>query len=461
MKRRLLAFLRVSERPDPPPGSLETLRIFQPSRRYLYYSVARWLPGQIGTFLGLVASLAFLGALDSGLIPFGEITQVVDFLADLEIEAGSFTANGLFLVNLFEILAVGTFLVQLVVSAFLLKLSWETRWYMVGDEAIRIRHGLWNLREQTMSIKNIQNLSIRQGPIQRLFGISDLEVRTAGGGSSDPEAEAAFAAIGIVGALDENQHHIGHFVGVDDAEEIRQHLRSRLVRVKGTGLGDDEDDDDAATDVLPGSGGGSVSAEVFRAAQSLRDEARALRRALIALVFAVLLVPFELAHAEGEPAAAPTPTEPTTVILVRHAEKVSADEDAELSNRGRRRAEELAHVLGGLEVDAIYSTPFKRTRHTAAPLAEALGLEVAITPIETTIGDHIEEMVRRIRTEHHGETVVVVGHSNTVPLLLRQLGVDPPPEISEIDYDNLFFLVLSPGRPPHFLPLRYGDETLP
>ncbi len=74
---------------------------------------------------------------------------------------------------------------------------------------------------------------------------------------------------------------------------------------------------------------------------------------------------------------------PTTVFVVRHAEKGGdpADRDPELSEAGRERARTLAHVLGEANITAIYSTPFLRTQHTAQPLAELLGIEITVTTI--------------------------------------------------------------------------------
>src|SRR5512140_1322272 len=108
---------------------------------------------------------------------------------------------------------------------------------------------------------------------------------------------------------------------------------------------------------------------------------------------------------------APLPS-PTTVILVRHAEKAAASSmssDVPLSAAGQQRATELARVLGEAGIAAIYTTPYERTRQTAAPLAAKLGLK----PVEIAAGkDYAEQMAKRIREKNVGETVLVVGHSN-------------------------------------------------
>ncbi len=158
---------------------------------------------------------------------------------------------------------------------------------------------------------------------------------------------------------------------------------------------------------------------------------------------------------------------PTTVILVRHAEKelegdgsmgtVLPSEDPPLSEAGLRRALALAHVLGEAGVDAIYATQYLRTRSTARPLADLLGLDV----IEATAGrdGYAEEMAELIRAEHAGEVVLVVGHSNTTPALIRALGAGPVPQIDEDEYDDLYVVTLYGDGSASLLALRYGVQT--
>ncbi len=156
------------------------------------------------------------------------------------------------------------------------------------------------------------------------------------------------------------------------------------------------------------------------------------------------------------PAAADDPESLTTVVLVRHAEKVLGVDDPPLTAEGEQRAAKLVHVLGGLEIDTIYSTPFKRTWATASPLAKALGQEVVETPYSPT---YVEDLARKIRQEHAGDVVVVVAHSNTVPETIRALGVAEAPAIPDDDYDNLFVVTFSQDSEPRLLALRYGHES--
>jgi broad specificity phosphatase PhoE len=169
-------------------------------------------------------------------------------------------------------------------------------------------------------------------------------------------------------------------------------------------------------------------------------------RAALALALAM----FAPATAPAAPAAAAPDTATTTVVLVRHAEKDTnwAGADQPLSAAGLLRARELARALGEVRFSTIFVTPWARTRQTAEPLARQLGDSL-------TVIDAIDETVRRVR-EHRGETVLVVGHSNTVPQIVAGLMGAAAPESLSAGYDDLFVLTLSSGRRPALLRLRYG-----
>lgn len=153
------------------------------------------------------------------------------------------------------------------------------------------------------------------------------------------------------------------------------------------------------------------------------------------------------------PGLAQEPEALTTVILVRHAEKAVQGDDPPLAREGEERARRLAYALGGLAVDAIYSTPTTRTRQTAKPLADLLGLKVDDKLAYSAT--YAATMATKIRTEHAGHVVVVVGHSNSTPEVARALGVDDVPDIPESDYDNLFVVTLSRSTRPRLLALRF------
>ncbi|MEO8380244.1 MAG: phosphoglycerate mutase family protein [Acidobacteriota bacterium] len=145
----------------------------------------------------------------------------------------------------------------------------------------------------------------------------------------------------------------------------------------------------------------------------------------------------------------------TTVILVRHAEKNlnPALVDPPLTPEGLARAIELAHVLAGTKVDAIFTTPFTRTRQTAAPLADVKKL----VPVEVKTGpDYATDVAAKIRANHKGKTVVVIGHSNTTQQVIQALGIADAPAIPESQYDNLFIVTIAEGLEPRLVSLRYG-----
>jgi broad specificity phosphatase PhoE len=168
------------------------------------------------------------------------------------------------------------------------------------------------------------------------------------------------------------------------------------------------------------------------------------RRLLIGLSLA-LLVPAHGLHAAG----------PTTVILVRHAEKAAAPSgDPHLSAAGKARARVLAHVAGATEAAAIYVTQYQRTRETVAPLAAKLDL----TPIQHPAAD-TPGLVNTIQSSWSGRTVVVCGHSNTVPEIVEALTGAPMADIPDAQFDNLYVVVVPPGGPGRTTHLKYGART--
>lgn len=144
----------------------------------------------------------------------------------------------------------------------------------------------------------------------------------------------------------------------------------------------------------------------------------------------------------------------TTVIVVRHAEKALAPgNDPPLSEAGQKRADSLRHALEKAGVSAIYATEYQRTQKTVEPLAKALKL-----PVTRMDAANTKELVTKIRKQHGGETVLVAGHSNTVPEIIKALGAAEAPVLAENDYDNLFVLTVSKKGTAKLLHLRYGAD---
>jgi broad specificity phosphatase PhoE len=136
----------------------------------------------------------------------------------------------------------------------------------------------------------------------------------------------------------------------------------------------------------------------------------------------------------------------TAVFVVRHAEKVS-EEDQRLTEAGKARAARLASMLRDSGIAAIFSTDTERTIGTAKPLSDALARKIQLY-------EDVPALVRTLRERHADETVLVVGHSNTLPALLKALGCAAPVTTTDGEYDNLF-VVLPNGGAATLVRLRY------
>ena len=152
----------------------------------------------------------------------------------------------------------------------------------------------------------------------------------------------------------------------------------------------------------------------------------------------------------------------TTVIFVRHAEKATLPlDDTGLSEAGQRRAAELARQLVDADVvagvDAIYSTSFRRTEETVQPVATALGL-----PITSYDDSNTETIIDEIVRQHKGKIVLVVGHSNTVPALIGNMGASKKvPLINDNEYDNIYIVSIPWFGKTKTIRLRYGTPYVP
>lgn len=140
----------------------------------------------------------------------------------------------------------------------------------------------------------------------------------------------------------------------------------------------------------------------------------------------------------------------TTVILVRHAEKAAIETDPPLTPAGEARANDLARILANSGITAIYTTPYARTRSTAAPIAAAL----KITPVEVKPGPAYAAGMAAKIAEHAGGTVLVVGHSNTTQNVLKALGIGNAPKIEDDQYDDLFIVTLAADAEPKMVALK-------
>jgi len=144
----------------------------------------------------------------------------------------------------------------------------------------------------------------------------------------------------------------------------------------------------------------------------------------------------------------------TTVILIRHAERFDVapgDNDPHLSAAGQSRARLLVHVLNQANISAIYTSEFVRTQETAQPVADALG----VSPVE---GIDALQIKKDILLNHSGETVLVVGHTDTVPDVIQLLG-DDSHKIDKDEFDNMFLATVLGENKVRVTRLKYGDPS--
>ena len=127
--------------------------------------------------------------------------------------------------------------------------------------------------------------------------------------------------------------------------------------------------------------------------------------------------------------------EPSMIYLVRHGEKAAEGKDPDLTPEGRQRAQNIATILGKTGIAHVFSTPTNRTRQTAQPLAQARGLTVQLYETRT--------LLAQVKTL--SGPVLVVGHSNTLPELVRLFGGQPGPDIADNEYDRLYQLIPGPN----------------
>ncbi|HEY0672532.1 MAG TPA: PH domain-containing protein [Longimicrobiales bacterium] len=232
-RERMLRFLRVPHEPSAPAGDADVV-IFRAAPNYFYYRIIRWIATNIGALGGLLFGLSFMGR-----IPTGGFTSITTIFW------------------LVEAFAIGVFVLQAGARLLLLRIDIDQRWYLVSDRSLRIREGVIKMKEKTMTYANIQNVRIEQGPLQRLLGIADVQVRTAGGGGSASKEEEHSGS---------KDMHIGYFRGVADAGAIRDAVLERLRRHADSGLGDPDDVSGHADSLMEAARALAVEAAALRAA---------------------------------------------------------------------------------------------------------------------------------------------------------------------------------------------------
>lgn len=236
------AFLRlvtetcaVPPEPAVPPGAPGSAAVFRAAIGYFRYRLGLWI-------LGRLLVLAFVGP------PLVLASTTLAREGEREVAR---------LVELGGYALLAVWLLSLPIGYALRRLEWELRWYIMTDRSLRIREGVLLVREMTLTFANVQNVSVQQGPVQRLFGVADVHVQTAGGGASEPGSS-------------EPSMHTGVLRGVADAHALRESVLDRVRRTADAGLGDPDD-------VRRASASASEPASIA-AAVTVLERARALAR---------------------------------------------------------------------------------------------------------------------------------------------------------------------------------------
>lgn len=237
----LVGLFRVpAEAPSLPVASGQRHESFQPSQGYLRYLMFQfWLAlllfGGIATALWIAATAALVAAEQVGwAIALAPVALAVVILPNL-------------------------------VAYIAIYLRYDTTWYVLTDRSMRLRHGIWIIRELTITFENVQNVTVQQGPVERFFGIASVVVDTAGGSvSSDPKTPTL--------------SHQGVIAGIDNAAEVRDLIMARVRASAGAGLGDERHPLPSAGAPHPAgqAAGMGWTAEHVAALRAIRDELRAM-----------------------------------------------------------------------------------------------------------------------------------------------------------------------------------------
>ena len=145
----------------------------------------------------------------------------------------------------------------------------------------------------------------------------------------------------------------------------------------------------------------------------------------------------------------------TIIVVVRHAEKASDDpKDPGLSEQGKIRANKLADMLKHADLQAVFTTQYKRTQQTGLPAASHAGLALQVRSATRENSEtYAADLLKEIRKKYRGKTVLIVGHSNTVPEIIKQMeGIDIDP-IGESSFDR--FYVISLGKKARLVSSNY------
>lgn len=226
-----------SEPPDAPPGSEGSVRVFRASKSLL---TLRLIPVALSAIVMVLPLLLVL----------------VGFVVAPDTPVAAVIVLCLLLVMVVALVWVRYVLVRI---------DYDMRYYLVTDRSLRIREGAMRISEHTYTYANVQNLTIEQGPLERMFGIANVRIQTAGGGGIAQPGQPGGAA-----------GHGGTLRGIDDAEAVRDQILALLKAYRDAGLGDT-----ATRARAPlGRAKGALSPAFVERLRQVRDEVRSLSAAL-------------------------------------------------------------------------------------------------------------------------------------------------------------------------------------
>ncbi|MEX2528281.1 MAG: PH domain-containing protein [Gemmatimonadota bacterium] len=220
------------EPPSMPPGDHHWSRSFGPADSFLRYLKLQYLlvAGALGLLLGPLAVAVVFGLARDG---HATAAAAVLFLGILPISLWALAGYGA------------------------LQLQFDTTWYVMTDRALRTRSGIWVLKEMTITFDNVQNVKVRQGPIQRWLGMGNVVVETAAAGAVTSQQGTTSASAAVL-------------AGVADPHDLRDRIITRMRAGGSAGLGDADEPTREAHD-------GIWTPAHLTLLREIREEVRALR----------------------------------------------------------------------------------------------------------------------------------------------------------------------------------------
>jgi hypothetical protein len=244
IRNLLLFFMRVPPEPEAPFCEPSSIRVFRASRKLYWLRLAGWAATQTLALLGILFWLSIVLVTERE-SKKAQAEMVATGRSSPELKAGQnrplsqgfkdvaarVPPMAFVILWIAKAIGISVYLSQLAITYIVVRLDYELRWYVVTDRSLRIRSGVWVVREATMSFANLQQVTLSQGPLQRLLGISDLRVASAGGGGKSDSHDSA----------DTHSMHTGLLCGIDNALEVRDLILTRLRQFRETGLSDPEE----------------------------------------------------------------------------------------------------------------------------------------------------------------------------------------------------------------------------